>query len=165
MPHNFGFQEWFGHLSGCIDYYSHLFYYMQAQGVDPLHDLWENGHEIWRNGEYMTSMITERSVNYIHECARDSEPFFLYTAYNAPHYPMHAPEEYVARFDHLPWDKRIMAAMIAGVDDGVGEIISALEAEGIGRTPSSSSAPTTARRGARNWMDGTRTPTTAPPAG
>lgn len=159
MPHNFGFQQWFGHLSGCIDYYSHLFYYMQAQGIDPLHDLWENGSEIWRNGEYMTSMITGRSVNYIHECARDSEPFFLYTAYNAPHYPMHAPREYMDRFDHLPWDRQVMAAMIACMDDGVGEIIAALEEEGIREETviffSSDNGPS---RETRNWMDGTKDP-------
>ena len=159
MPHHFGFQRWFGHLSGCIDYYSHLFYYMQAQGIDPLHDLWENGQEIWRNGEYMTDMITQRSVEYIRECARDSERFFLYTAYNAPHYPMHAPEEYVARFDHLPWDKRIMAAMIAGVDDGVGHIVAELERNDIRENTliffSSDNGPS---RETRNWMDGTKDP-------
>ncbi len=159
MPHNFGFQEWFGHLSGCIDYYSHLFVYMQNRGIDPLHDLWENGEEIWRNGEYMTDMISDRSVDYIHECARDSDPFFLYTSYNAPHYPMHAEEKYVSRFDHLPWDKQIMAAMIAGVDDGVGRIIQALEAEGIREDTfiffSSDNGPS---RETRNWLDGTKDP-------
>jgi len=159
QPHNFGFDEWFGFLAGCIDYYSHLFYYMQSRGVDPLHDLWENGEEVWRNGEYMTDMITERSVDYIRECARDGDPFFLYTSYNAPHYPMHAPEEYVSRFDHLPWDKQIMAAMIAGIDDGVGEIVAALEEAGIGEETfiffSSDNGPS---RETRNWMDGTRDP-------
>ena len=119
----------------------------------------ENGDEIWRNGEYMTSMITERSVNYIHESARDSEPFFLYTSFNAPHYPMHAPEEYVSRFDHLPWDKQIMAAMIACMDDGVGQIVSALEAEGIRDNTliffSSDNGPS---RETRNWLDGTKDP-------
>ncbi|MCD6361567.1 MAG: sulfatase-like hydrolase/transferase [Armatimonadetes bacterium] len=159
QPHNFGFDEWFGFLAGCIDYYSHLFVYQQARGVDPMHDLWENGREIWRNGEYMTSMITERSVRFIQEAASDSQPFFLYTAYNAPHYPMHAPEEYVRRFDHLPWDKQIMAAMISAVDDGVGEIVAELERNDIrDNTLIFFSADNGPSRETRNWLDGTRDP-------
>ena len=97
MPHHFGFQRWFGHLR------LHRLllppvHYMQARHTR--YDLWETGR---RSGATvsMTDMITQRSVD-IRERARDSERFFLYTAYNAPHYPMHAPEEYVARFDHLP---------------------------------------------------------------
>jgi arylsulfatase A-like enzyme len=104
-------------------------------------------------------MITEHSVDFVRECARDSDPFFVYTSYNAPHYPMHAPQEYMDRFDHLPWDKQIMAAMIAGVDDGVGRIIQALEAEGIRDDTfiffSSDNGPS---RETRNWLDGTKDP-------
>lgn len=124
-----------------------------------MHDLWENGQEVWRNGEYMTSMITDRSVRFIQEAATGSEPFFLYTAYNAPHYPMHAPEEYLRRFDHLPWDKAIMAAMISAVDDGVGEIVAELERNDIRDNTliffSSDNGPS---RETRNWMDGTKDP-------
>ena len=58
-------------------------------------------------------------------------PFFLYVAYNAPHYPMHAPQRYLDRFPDLPWDRRIMAAMISAVDDGVGAIVAELERQGI----------------------------------
>ncbi len=158
-PHHFGFQQWFGFLSGCVDYYSHLFYYMQNRGVDPLHDLWENGQEVWRNGEYMTTMITDGSVNFIRECAREGEPFFLYSSYNAPHYPMHAPQEYMDRFSHLPWDKQVMAAMIAGIDDGVGQIVAELERNDIREETliffSSDNGPS---RETRNWMDGTKDP-------
>lgn len=159
QPHNFGFDEWFGFLAGCIDYYSHLFYYAQGRGVDPIHDLWENGREVWRNGQYMTEMITERSVRFVREAASAGQPFFLYAAYNAPHYPMHAPEKYTRRFDHLPWDKAIMAAMISAVDDGVGEIVAELERNDIRENTliffSSDNGPS---RETRNWMDGTKDP-------
>ena len=159
QPHNFGFDEWFGFLAGCIDYYSHKFYYQPSRGVDPMHDLWENGQEVWRNGQYMTEMITDRSVRFVQEAATESEPFFLYTAYNAPHYPMHAPEEYVRRFDHLPWDRQIMAAMISAVDDGVGEIVAELERNDIREdTLIFFSADNGPSRETRNWMDGTKDP-------
>ncbi len=159
QPHNFGFDEWMGFLAGCIDYYSHLFYYQQGKGVDPMHDLWENGEEVWRNGEYMTSLITQRSVRFIQEVATEPDPFFLYTAFNAPHYPMHAPEEYTRRFDHLPWDKAIMAAMISALDDGVGEIVAELERNDIrDNTLIFFSADNGPSRETRNWMDGTKDP-------
>jgi arylsulfatase A-like enzyme len=159
QPHNFGFDHWFGFLAGCIDYYSHLFTYEQNRGVDPLHDLWENGREIWRNGEYMTQMITAGSVGFIYDRAAAGAPFFLYTSYNAPHYPMHAPALYMDRFAHLPWDKQVMAAMISCVDDGVGQIVAALEETGLRKDTfiffSSDNGPS---RETRNWLDGTKDP-------
>ncbi len=159
MPHNFGFDEWFGFLAGCIDYYSHLFYYGQARGLDPVHDLWADGEEVWRNGEYITEMITDRSVEFIQDAAGDGQPFFLYVAYNAPHYPMHAPAEYMQRFSHLPWDRQVMAAMLSAVDDGVGEMVAALERYDIrGNTFIFFSADNGPSRETRNWLDGTADP-------
>ena len=49
------------------------------------------------------------------EAAAADEPLFLFVGYNAPHYPMHAPKEYMDRFAHLPWDRQVMAAMLAAV--------------------------------------------------
>ena len=67
-------------------------------------------------------------MEQIRDAAAAHEPFFLYVAYNAPHYPMHAPPQYMERFAHLPWDRRVTAAMIAAVDDGVGAIMAELRA-------------------------------------
>ena len=67
-------------------------------GNDPTHDLWEGAHEVWENGSYLTTLITDRAVRYIRKAARDEAPFFVYVAYNAPHYPMHAPQAYLDRF-------------------------------------------------------------------
>ncbi|MBP8952085.1 MAG: sulfatase-like hydrolase/transferase [Armatimonadetes bacterium] len=159
MPHNHGFDDWFGFLAGCIDFYSHIFYWGMGGGTDPVHDLWDNGREVWRNGEYMTDLITERAVSQINSFAAHHEPFFLFVAYNAPHYPMHAPAEYMERFAHLPWDRQVMAAMLAAVDDGVGEILKALEGHGLRDNTciffSSDNGPS---RETRNWLDGTKDP-------
>ncbi len=130
-PNDHGFDQWFGFLAGCIDYYSHIFYWSLRSGVDALHDLWENGTEVYDNGRYFTDLITERAVKYIRQSAKDSKPFFLYLPYNAPHYPMHAPKEYMERFEHLPWEKQIMAAMISAMDDGVGKVIDELHRQNI----------------------------------
>ena len=156
QPHRHGFDYWYGFLAGCIDYYSHIFYWGMADGkTTPTHDLWENGSEIYDNGRYFTEMITEKAIDRIRAMAQQDEPFFLYVAYNAPHYPMHAPQEYLDRFPDLPWDRRIMAAMLSAVDDGVGAVTQELARQGILDNTcifyQSDNGPS---RETRNWMDG-----------
>lgn len=151
-PGDHGFEEWMGFLAGCIDYYSHIFYW---GGHDPLHDLWENGVEVFRNGTYFTDLIAERAVGFVRGAAGRAEPFFLYVPFNAPHYPLHAPAEYVDRFRHLPPDRRIMAAMLSAVDDAVGRILAELERQGVAENTcilfQSDNGPS---RETRNWLDG-----------
>ncbi len=91
--------------------------------------------------------------------ARGGRPFFLYVPFNAPHYPMHAPQRYKDRFAHLPWDRQIMAAMIGAVDDAVGAVLDELERQGIREQTciffQSDNGPS---REARNWLDGRQDP-------
>ncbi len=123
-PLRFGFDHHFGFRAGCVDYYSHIMYW----GVrNPLHDLWSDDDEVWHNGDYLTDLITDRAVDFITDV---SDPFLCYVAYNAPHYPMHAPADAMAQYADLPWDQQVMAAMISRVDDGVGRIVEALERTG-----------------------------------
>ena len=157
-PNANGFDEFSGFLAGCLDYYSHIFYYgMSDGGFDPTHDLWENEEEVWSDGEYLTERITKKSVDFIKRHA--DGPFFLYVAYNAPHYPMHAPQEYLDRFPELPRDRRIMAAMLSAVDDGVGEITKTLDELGLTEDTilyyQSDNGPS---RESRNRLDGTEDP-------
>ncbi|MBI5832039.1 MAG: sulfatase-like hydrolase/transferase [Armatimonadetes bacterium] len=158
-PHHAGFDDWFGLLAGCVDYYSHIFYWGMGPGQDPVHDLWDNNEEVWLNGEYATDLITDRAIDQIEHAAAAAQPFFAYVAYNAPHYPMHAPEPYLKRFSHLPPERRVMAAMLAVVDDGVGRIVATLERLGLREDTCivfvSDNGPS---RETRNWLDGTRDP-------
>ncbi len=127
-----GFDEWFGIKGGCVDFYSHILYYEEPAGLPPIHDLYENGKEVWENGKYFTELITERAVNYFDNLAKQNseKPFFSYIAYTDPHYPMHAPERYVKMFKHLPEERRVMAAKIKALDDSVGEIMKTLKKNG-----------------------------------
>jgi arylsulfatase A-like enzyme len=72
---------------------------------------------------------------------------------------MHAPEKYLNRFPKLSGPRKIMAAMIAAVDDGVGEIRAELERNGMAENTfilfQSDNGPS---RETRNWLDGTGTP-------
>jgi arylsulfatase A-like enzyme len=155
-PNQNGFDYFYGFMAGCIDYYSHVFYWCMADGhTDPTHDLWENDHEFYDNGRYFTEMVSEKAVEKIREMNESDAPFMMYVAYNAPHYPMHAPRKYLDRFPHLPWDRRIMAAMLSAVDDGVGQITDELKRLGIYEDTiiffQSDNGPS---RESRNWMDG-----------
>src|SRR5690348_5492577 len=74
-PEDHGFEETFGFLAGCVDYYSHIFYWGMAGGrTDPLHDLWENGREVYHNGEYLTELIAERAINSVRRAAGAGKP-------------------------------------------------------------------------------------------
>lgn len=161
-PHSHGFDHWYGFLAGCIDYYSHIFYWgmnKPGPGVNPTHDLWEDNKEVWNNGKYFTEAITEKAISYIKESVQDDKPFFLYVPYNAPHYPMHAPEEYMDKFKNLPWDRQVMAAMLSAVDNSIGNIMTELKNEGIADDTcvifTSDNGPS---RESRNWLDGTLDP-------
>ena len=155
-PNQNGFDYFYGFMAGCIDYYSHVFYWCMADGhTDPTHDLWENDREFYDNGRYFTEMVSEKAVEKIREMNESDAPFMMYVAYNAPHYPMHAPRKYLDRFPHLPADRRIMAAMLSAVDDGVGQITDELKRLGIYEDTviffQSDNGPS---RESRNWMDG-----------
>ncbi len=149
-PMDRGFNRMFGFYSGCIDFYSHLYYWSSA---NPTHDLWEDGKEVWHNGEYLTDLITEKAITAIE--GSGDRPFFGYVAYNAPHYPLHAPAEVVEKFEHLPAERRMMAAMLWVVDQGVGRIVQRLE--NLGKLENtliffmSDNGPS---RESRNWLDG-----------
>lgn len=159
-PNQNGFDYFYGFMAGCVDYYSHIFYWSMADGrTNPTHDLWENDREIYDNGRYFTELVSEKAVEKIREMSRRDGPFLLYTAYNAPHYPMHAPRKYLDRFPGLPEDRRIMTAMLSAVDDGVGAITDELRRLGILEDTliffQSDNGPS---RESRNWMDGRADP-------
>jgi arylsulfatase len=51
---------------------------------------------------YYTDAISDRAAGYIeshHSGAASNKPFFMYVAYTAPHWPLQAPEEDIARYE------------------------------------------------------------------
>jgi arylsulfatase A-like enzyme len=98
-------------------------------------------------------------VASIRKAAKLDRPFFLYLPFNAPHYPMHAPQKYLDRFADLPWDRQVMAAMLSAMDDGVGAVVDELERLNILDNTciffQSDNGPS---RETRNWLDGRRDP-------
>ncbi|MFN7922199.1 MAG: sulfatase-like hydrolase/transferase [Bryobacteraceae bacterium] len=132
VPNSHGFDYFYGFHPGCVDFYSHRFYWGEGGAARQVnfHSLFRNREEIFEDGEYLTDRITSEACGFIRRAA--AQPFFLTVTYNAPHYPMHAPERYRLRFPaSMEEERRTYAAMIAAVDDGVGEIRRTLAQHGL----------------------------------
>jgi arylsulfatase A len=81
LPQDQGFDHSFGHMGGCIDNFSHFFYW---QGPN-IHDLWRNGTEVFHDGEYFPDLMVREATQFMDQ--HREQPFFLYYALNTPHYP------------------------------------------------------------------------------
>ena len=126
-PNSRGFRHFFGHLNTQIDFFEHSF----AGG----HDLQENGEPVHRPGEYATDVHGKEAARYLTELRDKDRPFFLYVPFLAPHSPMQAKDEdldkYPRRIDIAANAQRTYAAMVDSLDQAVGQVLDALEAEGV----------------------------------
>jgi arylsulfatase A-like enzyme len=88
-----------------------------------------DGREPARLEEYLTDQLASKAVDFIDR--HRAEPFFLYLAFYAPHAPLEVTDEYYQRFPHIADErKRIHAAMISALDDGVGRVLDAIDESG-----------------------------------
>lgn len=88
-----------------------------------------NGVVIEEDG-YLTEKIGHEAAEWIHN--HKDAPFFAYVPFSAPHAPFQAPRLYVERFAHVENpDQRVYFAMIAALDDAIGEILRALDTAGV----------------------------------
>jgi arylsulfatase A-like enzyme len=130
LPNAQGFDYFLGHLGGCIDNYSHYFYW----GGPNRHDLWENNTEIWRNGRFFPQLTADAVRKYVdgHKQARAQKPWFIYWAINLPHYPLQGTEKWLEYYkDKGLGDQRMKyAAFISTLDEVVGQVIDYLDATG-----------------------------------
>ncbi len=75
--------------------------------------------------QYLTEAFTREAVRFID--GHQDRPFFLYVPFNAIHSPMQALEPYMDRFTRIEnLHRRVFAAMLASMDDGVGRILAKL---------------------------------------
>ncbi|OYP36054.1 sulfatase [Rhodopirellula sp. MGV] len=124
-PSGQGFQSWFGHLEGCIDNYSHFFFWAGPNR----HDLWDNGKEIQRGGEYFPRLMVDRCKSFIDQ--KGKEPWLLYWAFNAPHYPYQGSAKWLAHYKDLPTPRREYCAFTSTMDEYIGEVLDYLDEQGL----------------------------------
>jgi arylsulfatase A-like enzyme len=88
-PTNRGFDRFYGFMEGTSEYFKPT-------------DLWRGTERIEPQGEryYTTDAFTDEAIGYLREHAaqKPDAPFFLYLAYNAPHFPMQAMPEDFAKY-------------------------------------------------------------------
>jgi len=75
---------------------------------------------------------TEAALSFLdRRAARADQPWFLYLAWYAPHVPLESPEPWFSKTpDTLPLKRRQALAMIAAMDDGLGQIRAKLKEMG-----------------------------------
>jgi arylsulfatase A-like enzyme len=122
-PLKSGYQEFFGALSGAMDYFTH-------QDSFGTHDLFENETPVHTKG-YLTDLITDRAVEFVKR--KRKEPFLLSVHYNAPHWPWETrdDEAEAKRIEKLyHFDGGSLATyltMIRQMDEGIGRILLTLK--------------------------------------
>ena len=120
MPRAQGFDHSFGHMGGCIDNYSHFFYWSGPN----VHDLWRNNVEVFHDGAYFPDLMAREAAAFM-EQHRD-RPFFIYYALNTPHYPYQGDAKWLEHFKHLPYPRNLYAAFVAAQDERLGTLFAKL---------------------------------------
>jgi arylsulfatase B len=162
LPAARGFGHSYGQVNGAIDYYTHE----RDGGLD-----WHRDGKTLKEDGYTTDLIASEAERLIRGRDR-SKPMFLYVPFNAPHGPLQAPKELLAKYAHIEDQRRrTFAAMVDRMDTAIGGILAALDKEGMRENtvvlffsdnggPIGSGARNTPLRGAKGstWEGGTRVP-------
>ena len=89
-----------------------------------------NDGDRFRPDSHMTDYFSRQAVRVIE--ANRNQPFFLYLAYNAPHTPLQAEKADYDALGHIAGHtERTYAAMLRGLDRGIGQVLGALEDNGV----------------------------------
>ncbi|MCM4168373.1 N-acetylgalactosamine-6-O-sulfatase [Arenibacter antarcticus] len=125
LPNGQGFDYFFGHQRGCIDNYSHTFYW---DGPNK-HDLFRNSKEVFYDGSHFTDLMTEEVKQVINH--KKNEPFFIYWAFNAPHYPYQGTTKWLDYYKDFPTPRKEYAAFVSKTDESIGVVLDYLEQQGM----------------------------------
>jgi arylsulfatase A len=124
-PREQGFDHSFGHMGGCIDNYSHFFYWSGPN----IHDLWRNDVEVFHDGEFFPDLMVQEAASFM-ERNRD-RPFFLYYALNTPHYPYQGDVKWLDHFKDFPYPRNLYAAFLAAQDERLGRLLAIVDEFGL----------------------------------
>jgi arylsulfatase A-like enzyme len=121
MPHAQGFDEYFR---------GELRQYLAS------HDLsgkpFADAPHLVTDNRFRVVVQTEAALSFLdRRAAKPEQPFFLYLAYYAPHVPLESPEPWFSKTPaHLPKERRQALAMMAAMDEGIGQLRAKLKATG-----------------------------------
>jgi len=126
-PNDRGFDHFHGFLADMMDdYLTHRrgdknWMRLNEQVIEP------EGHA--------TDLFTDWTLDYLTQRKTEKQPFFLYLAYNAPHFPIQPPPAFLekvrAREPELPENRAKNVAFIEHLDSAVGRVMQHLEETGL----------------------------------
>ena len=100
-PTERGFDEFYGMLGG----------YNTCWSENPHYTRWPQGRakRVYAPDKfYSTDVFADYALDFIADGKQSGKPWFLYLAFNAPHFPLHAPESEILKYEALyaqGWDK------------------------------------------------------------
>lgn len=126
-PNDRGFDFFHGFLDDMMDSYTtHL-----RQG----HNYMRRNREVITPVGHATDIFTTWANDYLRERAAAQSPFFLYLAYNAPHFPMQPPAEWLERVKKrvpgIDPNRALSVGLIEHFDDAVGRVMATLKETGL----------------------------------
>lgn len=116
QPTDFGFERYWGHLSGATNFFT---------GDDTFRlngEKWDVPEMLNGRPFYTTHAITDFALEFLDQATASDKPFLLYTAFNAPHYPLHAPKKDVEKYDgryDAGWDALRKSRHQKQIDSGL----------------------------------------------
>ncbi|MCY2996316.1 MAG: sulfatase-like hydrolase/transferase [Planctomycetota bacterium] len=117
-PRQSGFDHFYGFMNAEVDYFAHT-------GRGGVLDWQRNDQTVEEQG-YSTILFADEAIRLLEK--RDvTRPFFLEVAFNAPHFPLSAPAEYLAKYQGLSQPQATYAAVVDALDAAIGRILAALD--------------------------------------
>lgn len=121
-PRQYGFDSTYGYLHGQVDPYTHIYKNGDAT--------WHRQDKLITEKGHATDLLTAEAIRVIER--KSDQPFFLYVAYSVPHYPLQEPAKWTSLYDGKidDPDRKLFAASLTHMDDGIGKIVAALDRTG-----------------------------------
>jgi arylsulfatase A-like enzyme len=128
LPNERGFDYFHGFLGDMMDSYTtHL-----REGQNYM----RHNKEVINPTGHATELFSDWAADYLRERAKvPDQPFFLYLAYNAPHFPIEPPADWLAKVKQRAPDmndKRASnVAFVEHLDAGIGRVLASLDESGL----------------------------------
>ena len=128
LPNERGFTHFHGFLGGMMDSYTTH----KREGNNYM----RHNMEVIEPQGHATELFSDWAVEYVNERANSQDqPFFLYLAYNAPHFPIEPPTEWLnnvkERMPKIDAKRAKAIAFVEHLDHGIGRVLAALEQTGM----------------------------------
>ncbi len=98
-PTDRGFEDYYGLIGGFNSMWNANVYSRLPEGAETLKT---------EGRFYATNVITDYAIEFAKKSHESDKPLFMYLAYNAPHFPLHAPKERIDKYMETymqGWDK------------------------------------------------------------